>query len=99
MRKLKLSLDALAVESFEASHAESPGAGTVHARNGTPYASCDFCQEIDPYETDNTCPAPTAGASCATCVTCGASCGCWNTREGMWTCDAWVQACWSVPIE
>ena len=79
MRKLKLELDELRVETFEAGSAA--GRGTVQARDYT-YP----CYE-EPYEDSiNYCaPPPSAAATCGhTCgITC--SCGC-NVTQGGYTC-------------
>jgi hypothetical protein len=49
MRKLKLDLDAIQVDSFEL-HAEPPARGTVHGQNSVQgWASyCGFCTWDDP---------------------------------------------------
>jgi hypothetical protein len=94
MKKLKLELDALTVESFEAGNGS--GRGTVRGNNVT-YDSCDPCYPIEPEDSINYCgPAPTAAGTCGgTCQgTC--SCGCWNTRVG-WTCDPNQTECMPVP--
>ena len=64
MRKLRLDLEHLSVESFDTTRAK-PGSGTVYGEQCTCYTAC-------------TCPGcPTCDASCnGTCGdTCAASCG------------------------
>jgi hypothetical protein len=100
MKKLKLEIEELRVESFEAGSAD--GRGTIAGRNWTA-ESCDPCE---PFPVDdgtvNYCqsqaPENTCGATY--CGTCGAtcSCGCWNTRAG-WTCDPYASECLPVPEE
>ncbi|HEU0016157.1 MAG TPA: pinensin family lanthipeptide [Longimicrobium sp.] len=47
MRKLKLDLDALAVESFETAADGAPAAGTVHAHHHTRgHDTCQFSCEL-----------------------------------------------------
>lgn len=52
MRKLRLSLDALAVESFEACAAFAWPVGTVQARDGTDASNCKTCDTCG----DDNCP-------------------------------------------
>lgn len=88
MRKLKLDLNGISVQSFHVTDEGHDGKGTVHAHS---HASCPFC---DPSSMTN----PTG---CGTCehaticyVTCDASC---NTCVGQDTCggcpDTNVTAC------
>ena len=77
MKKLTLRIDALQVESFEASGAPEEG-GTVHGRGWTP--GCDsvrLCAPTDPsYD-----PCPVTATQCGsdqtwTVCTCGDTCNC-----------------------
>jgi hypothetical protein len=83
MEKLRLDLDDLRIESFEAG--ESAGRGTVRGRGYSEYRPC----ETEPYDDSiNYCsPAPTAAATCAyTCGnSCGGTCGC-GVTQGQWSC-------------
>lgn len=87
MRKIRLELDALRVETFDTG--AGPGErGTVHGRHHTFEVGCG-----DPFEDSiDYCPVPTAQASCG--YTCGntCSCGCNQTRYA-WTCDPYESTC------
>ena len=77
MRKVKLQLDELAVESFDTAAVEKPG-GTVHAHERT-----DGCT--------NTCPASCfiTACSCPEYGTCAVSCPngtCWLSCDGGYSC-------------
>ncbi|HEX6041295.1 hypothetical protein [Longimicrobium sp.] len=63
MRKLNLSLDDLAVESFEPVSAPAAARGTVHGNDLTEEASCNF-----------TC-TPTDCGTCVACNTVEYTCG------------------------
>jgi hypothetical protein len=98
MKKLKLEIDELRVESFDAGSGD--GRGTVAGRNWTA-DSCDACAPVPIDDSVNYCgtqPVATCGATY--CATCGAtcSCGCWNTRAG-WTCDPNASECFPEPID
>lgn len=85
MKKLRLDLDALRVDTFEAGDAR--GRGTVRGRGGlSDYFPC----ETEPYDDSiNYCsPVPTAAATCNyTCGnTCGGTCGCGATQN-QWSCN------------
>jgi hypothetical protein len=85
MRKIRLELDALRVETFDTG-AGTWDRGTVHGRNPT----FDCGPYPPPEDSVYVCPVPTAAATCNqfTCAyTCGytCSCGCTRTYEG-WTC-------------
>lgn len=86
MRKIRLELDALRVESF-ATDGGARGHGTVHGRN-TMWGGA--CEEPPPEDSIYVCPVPTAQATCNqfTCdYTCGNTCSCGCTRTyGGWTC-------------
>lgn len=89
MRKIRLDVDALRVESFDTG-AGWPARGTVHGRHHTWEAGCG---EPPPEDSIFVCPAPTAALTCAntcgTCdVTCGSTCGCGGTY-GAVTCNAY----------
>src|SRR5687768_8312180 len=86
MRKIRLELDALQVETFDTG-AGTWNRGTVHGRHHTFEIGCG---EQPPEDSINVCPVPTAAQTCNqfTCdYTCGytCSCGCTRTYEG-WTC-------------
>ncbi|MDB4950865.1 MAG: hypothetical protein JWM27_3514 [Gemmatimonadetes bacterium] len=86
MRKLRLDLDALSVDSFETAAAE-PERGTVHAhlsRDGVcstyfctdeescAYTGCGDCTLVDTCQANESC-----GISCRpTCFTCAQTCEC-----------------------
>jgi hypothetical protein len=79
MRKIRLDLDALAVDSFAVS-AESAPRGTVQGHGGR--QSIDICEPLPHDYTEVDC---TAAASCnGTCyASCGGGCGGWS---GYYTC-------------
>ena len=86
MKKLKLNLGDLKVESFETSSEKRNNAGTVKGFHPTPYCTeggtnCPECNETE----DITCGLnPTCWESCfGTCVTCDPTCGttCANTCD------------------
>ena len=90
MRKLKLDVEHLAVESFETSEA-APQLGTVKGQAGG-------ALEPEPLEPDLTTNHPTLYASCYTkcscgtgaCATCGATCGgdtCFSCADTCVTCE------------
>ena len=66
MEKLKLDVDQLTVESFEAVSPEMLGRGTVDAHSHMCISPFDACADL-------ACPTGTCGATCATCASC-ASC-------------------------
>jgi hypothetical protein len=82
MKKLKLDLDGLRIDSFDTTPANAvERKGTVQGQFDTAVASCDgTC--------DNTCDGcsccctccPSCGGTCETCYTCG-------TCPGQWSCD------------
>jgi hypothetical protein len=83
MKKLKLEIDALEVESFDASGTRAE-AGTVHGRGET--AGCDslrICGPTDPsYD-----PCPVTSTQCDsdgtwTVCTCGDTCNCTEPWPG-----------------
>jgi hypothetical protein len=86
MRKLRLDLDQLTVDSFDTVTAKSER-GTVVGEQCTCYTQCDTCPGC-----------PTCNASCnGTCdQTCGDSCwgscppdySCWDTCAGQYTCES-----------
>lgn len=83
MKKIRLEMDALRVESFDTGAGRS-ARGTVHARQ----TRDAYCPELPPPDDSiNVCPPPTGAPSCAgTCgSTCGSTCGCAQTF-GAWTC-------------
>ena len=99
MRKLKLSVDALQVESFHA-EAPQPNRGTVAGYTGpeecvSPYGSCEkWCTQEG---TCNTCQAScygtcynTCGNSCA--GTCDFTCGGCTTRYTECNCQT-IETC------
>ena len=94
MRKLRLKIEELKVETFEAGGGR--GHGTVQARQAS-----DLLDPCDPYPVDdsiNYCsPPPTAAFSCG--YTCGntCSCGCTHTHPPRWTCDPYASECLPVP--
>jgi hypothetical protein len=91
MRKLKLSIEALQVESFHAVESGS-GRGTVPGHNWTEYAD-ESCFESCNGSCNQTCPLSCyggcgSGASCG--GTCYASCGCPpNTDYTACGCETW----------
>jgi len=70
MRKLKLDLDRLSVESFDANGSEGAQRGTVEAHSIVCNSFIDTCGTCDP--------------SCASCVSCYNSCNntCGNSCYG-----------------
>lgn len=83
MRRLKLEMDALQVESFDVAH-RAGARGTVRGRE---YTQVPWECDSEPYEDSiNYCaPPPTSMFSCA--YTCGNSCSCGCTRtQGGYTC-------------
>jgi hypothetical protein len=90
MRKLKLSLEALQVDSFHATDGAS-ARGTVPGHNWTQYAD-ESCFESCNGSCNNTCPVSCyggCGGSAATCgATCGASCGC-SANATECGCETW----------
>jgi hypothetical protein len=88
MRKLKLSLDALQVESFHAVDPDADGRGTVAAHSDpadcvSPWGTCEkWCTDGSCDSCQGSCFG-TCGASCFnTCAaTCLASCGCTGYTE------------------
>lgn len=99
MRKLKLSLEDLQVDSFHATSAAS-ARGTVPGHNWTQYAD-ESCFESCNGSCNHTCPASCYGGcgSGATCGgTCGASCGCPpGTDYTACGCATW-ETCPGAPI-
>jgi hypothetical protein len=94
MRKLKLSLDTLQVESFHATVNES-ARGTVPGHGWTEYAdeSC-FGTCVGNCTRDgscnNTCNASCYGTCAGTCVTCANTCDCPpNTDYTACGCQTW----------
>jgi len=83
MRKIRLELDALRVETFDTG-AGTWNRGTVHGRNDTFEIGCG---ELPPPEDSvNVCPTGAATCSQFTCAyTCGCGGGGTRTYEG-WTC-------------
>jgi hypothetical protein len=86
MRKIRLELDALQVETFDTG-AGTLNRGTIHGRNHTFEIDCG---DPPPEDSVYVCPVPTAAATCnqLTCAyTCGNTCSCGCTRTyGGWTC-------------
>ncbi|HET6232722.1 MAG TPA: hypothetical protein VFE05_21785 [Longimicrobiaceae bacterium] len=88
MKKLKLTVEALEVESFDTGR--EGGHGTVH---GLGYTQVPALCEDQFEDSINYCtPVPTAGATCG--YTCGntCSCGCTNTQAA-WTCNYAASEC------
>jgi hypothetical protein len=104
MKKLRLELDELRVDTFSTSGATSGEGGTVRGYNVTRGPSYDEpCEPIGPDYTEG-CPPHTQGATCAaSCYgTCYNSCygSCYNTCYTCWqnTCaNATCDPCY--PIE
>jgi hypothetical protein len=71
MRKLKLELDALAVESFEPD-AERAAPGTVR---GYLTAYYELCYVDDTWQQSCTCEPTCNAQTCYTCNTCNTNCG------------------------
>lgn len=86
MRKIRLELDALQVDTFDTG-AGTWSRGTVQGRHHTFEYGCG---EPPPDDSLDVCPVPTAAATCNqfTCAyTCGDTCNCGGTRTyGGWTC-------------
>ena len=85
MKKMKLDLDELTVDSFDTSSA-GPRAGTVFGEQCTCYTNC-------------TCPGcPTCAQSCnGTCGdSCNGTCGdsCYGTCAGQYSCDYTCDSCY-----
>jgi hypothetical protein len=57
MRKLKLEIDALSVQSFATTAPDAPRRGTVRAAEGTVVTACGTC-------VGETCEGPTCFTSC-----------------------------------
>jgi hypothetical protein len=100
MRKLKLTVDQLQVDSFHAVDAE-PERGTVAGYSEpwecvSPYGSCErYCTQ----ETCNTCQASCYGTCGGTCPntgdTCSGTCGC--TGDTQCNCQT-HETCWGASI-
>jgi hypothetical protein len=78
MRKTRLSLDSLDVESFETARVPQVG-GTVHAHGPTGFTSYCQCQQVTVYGTCqgtcvNTCGGPTCDEPCQSANTCYLTC-------------------------
>jgi hypothetical protein len=88
MKKLKLQIDALVVESFTISAQEAPR-GTVEA-----LASCNTCQDLDCTAicTGGSCPGgtETGGHSCG--GTCGVACGP-TESDAAYSCSTGMHGC------
>lgn len=70
MKKLRLDLDGLSVESF-GTHQDEDVRGTVAGRNEPPYtASCDGSCDATCVTCFNTCPYTCQNSCYGTCVTC-----------------------------
>jgi hypothetical protein len=99
MRKLKLSLEDLQVDSFNVTP-DASARGTVPGHNWTEYAD-ESCFESCNGSCNQTCPLSCyggcgSGASCG--GTCGASCGCPpNTDDTACGCATW-ETCPGAPI-
>ncbi|HEX6373514.1 MAG TPA: hypothetical protein VF006_31605 [Longimicrobium sp.] len=80
MRKLKLELDSLVVQSFETTTPEGPARGTVHGRAeagpDTPYCgTVDVnCKYTEQYSCEGTCEDTCAESCYGSCHSCIASC-------------------------
>lgn len=77
MKKLKLSLEALQVDTFRPVHEQPSLQGTVRANSG-----CCYAGEPNHTEYYSTCPGTNAGASCGQCASGG---GCLNTGASKYT--------------
>jgi hypothetical protein len=88
MKKLRLQVDELRVETFEAGGGGGRR-GTVHGRYDTQYCGTEPVDDSINYCS----PPPTSLFSCD--YTCGntCSCGCTNTCYNRWTCDPYQSAC------
>jgi hypothetical protein len=96
MRKLRLQIEELKVETFEAGG--GGGQSTVRGRQASDLL--DPCDPVPVEDSINYCsPPPTAAFSCG--YTCGntCSCGCTYTQPPRWTCDLYMSECTSVPVE
>ncbi|HEU4882961.1 MAG TPA: hypothetical protein VFT45_11960 [Longimicrobium sp.] len=69
MRKLKLDLDRLIVESFDTVVAKDPGRGTVEAHSHMCVSPFETCAALSCNYTCGTCDP-----SCASCVSCYNTC-------------------------
>ncbi|HET7230245.1 MAG TPA: hypothetical protein VFJ16_09595 [Longimicrobium sp.] len=90
MKKLRLDVDSLRVESFTP---REPAAETGTVRAHETWQSdcpCEPDLSIDPCG-----PAPTAAATCG--YTCGYTCGCYTPTRVGWTCDPYASECLPVP--
>ena len=100
MRKLKLDLDCLVVESFDTRPARAEG-GTVFGQatfgescEGTCYTdcwggTCPNCDQSSIALCTQACGSGREGTCDATCATCGDSCNGWRSCI-----DTCVQTCW-----
>jgi hypothetical protein len=91
MKKLKLELDNLTVESFDTTGVQKPR-GTVVGEQCTCWTNCDTCPGCP--TCDATCAYTCDDATCPNCPTCAASCNgtcneytCYGTCAGEYTCD------------
>jgi hypothetical protein len=92
MKKMKLNLDTLAVDSFDTA-VPLPKPGTVFGEQCTCYTNCTCpgcptCAHTCAYTCDD--------ATCPNCPTCGQSCGdsCYGTCAGQYTCDNTCDSCY-----
>ena len=101
MRKIRLQLESLEVDSFDTTARQRAG-GTVHVHEQhtweTVYASCDTCFPTCPFSCDGSCDScvNTCGESCyGTCFedTCDESCGGTCLRCGPLTADTCARWC------
>lgn len=98
MRKLRLQIEELKVETFDAGGGQERG--TVRGR-----LYSDWFNPCDPEPVDDsinycgTAPA-TCGAGFTCDYTCGntCSCGCTGTCPARWTCDPYASECTEVPV-
>lgn len=77
MRKLKLELDELAVESFETA-GRGGRTGTVQGHSETDPTQVPTCTR--PWESQLSCPGTCVDESCLSCITC-ASCACYQLSD------------------
>jgi hypothetical protein len=91
MRKLKLEIDALRVESF-APEAEQEAAGTVRAYFTAYY---ELCYEGDTWQQSCTCE-PTCNAE--TCYSCQTGCGACQTAGGTCGEPACTGTCYPISM-
>jgi hypothetical protein len=93
MKKMRLALDALAVESFATERA-SAGSGTVHGRGmdaSYPIACDPPSDSMDPFL--DTCQYATcAGSTCW--QSCNGTCNCGGGSAGCGTASAGYTYCW-----